>query len=55
MDMHWLQKALLGGQPLGKNGKDAGKHSLDVRTHHKYVVADASTTVFLCTLVTLMS
>ncbi len=30
--MHWLQKALLGGQPLEKDGEDAGKHSLGVRT-----------------------
>ena len=39
--MHWLQKALLGGQPLEKYGEDAGEHSLGVRTIHQYVVPDA--------------
>jgi hypothetical protein len=45
--MHWLQKALLGGQPLEKYGEDAGEHSLGVRTIHQYVVPDACVTGFL--------
>jgi hypothetical protein len=43
--MHRLQKALLGGKPLEKDGEDAGKHTLGVRTiFTQYVVPDASVT-----------